>query len=160
MRMADHARVGPQFSDAARILSLYQLWLDDLFPKAKFLDALSMVEKAGHKTTLFKQRRDWIEGEIRSMSTEADDQLVSTPPIGAAAPAADDDDPDGIYTASPHRRSHEQATGSDPHPDEDDMLELLMLEAADTITPKAAVEPEADMFADEESVMAQMGDLL
>lgn len=116
-----------------------------------------MVEKTGHKTALFKQRREWIE-EIRRMSAEGDGGVVSTPPI-STAPADDDDDPDDIYTATPRRRSHEGATGSAPHPDEDDMLESLMLEAADTTSSKAGADPEADMFADEESVMAQMDDL-
>jgi len=113
-----------------------------------------MVEKAGHKTALFKQRQGWIDEEIRSMSAEADDQVVSTPPI-SAAPADDDDDPDGVYTATPHGG----ATSPAPHPDEDDMLESLMLEVADTTSSNAIVDPEADMFADEESAMAQMEDL-
>ncbi|KAI2632902.1 Swi3-domain-containing protein [Xylaria nigripes] len=52
---------GHEFSDAARLLSFYQLWLDDLFPKAKFLDALSMVEKAGHKSILRVKRVEWID---------------------------------------------------------------------------------------------------
>lgn len=42
-------------------MSFYQLWLDDLFPKAKFLDALSMVEKAGHKNQLRLKRIQWID---------------------------------------------------------------------------------------------------
>ncbi|RYP77492.1 hypothetical protein DL771_001065 [Monosporascus sp. 5C6A] len=51
---------GHEFSDAARLLSFYQLWLDDLFPKAKFLDALVMVEKAGHKKHMHMKRMEWI----------------------------------------------------------------------------------------------------
>ncbi|GJC97019.1 chromosome segregation in meiosis protein 3 [Colletotrichum higginsianum] len=51
---------GNEFSDAARLLTFYQLWLDDLFPKAKFLDALAMVEKAGHKKQIALKRMDWI----------------------------------------------------------------------------------------------------
>ncbi|TRX87985.1 hypothetical protein FHL15_011126 [Xylaria flabelliformis] len=52
---------GHEFSDTARLLSFYQLWLDDLFPKAKFLDALSMVEKAGHKNQIRLKRIQWID---------------------------------------------------------------------------------------------------
>jgi replication fork protection complex subunit Csm3/Swi3 len=52
--------VGVQYSDAARLLSFYQLWLDDLFPKAKFLDAAAMVEKLGHKKRIQMMRMDWI----------------------------------------------------------------------------------------------------
>jgi len=49
-----------QYSDAARLLSFYQLWLDDLFPKAKFLDAAAMVEKLGHKKRMHILRMNWI----------------------------------------------------------------------------------------------------
>ncbi|KAH0566291.1 hypothetical protein GP486_000317 [Trichoglossum hirsutum] len=53
---------GHEYSDAARILSLYQLWLDDLYPKAKFADALAMVEKLGHSKKIQIMRKAWIEG--------------------------------------------------------------------------------------------------
>lgn len=67
---------GHEFSDTAKLLSFYQLWLDDLFPKAKFLDALSMVEKAGHKKTLSRKRIQWIEeGRPKPAGLEDDDDL-------------------------------------------------------------------------------------
>lgn len=52
---------GHEFSDAARLLEFYQLWLDDLFPKARFLDALAMVEKVGHKATVRMARQAIID---------------------------------------------------------------------------------------------------
>ncbi|KFY34797.1 hypothetical protein V495_08109, partial [Pseudogymnoascus sp. VKM F-4514 (FW-929)] len=52
---------GHEYGDAERLLGLYQLWLDDLYPKAKFADALKMVEKVGHKKTIAIARRGWIE---------------------------------------------------------------------------------------------------
>ncbi|KAI1296145.1 replication fork protection component Swi3-domain-containing protein [Xylaria venustula] len=65
---------GHEFSDAARLLSFYQLWLDDLFPKAKFTDALSMVEKAGHKNLLRLKRIEWIgEGRSKAAGLDNDD---------------------------------------------------------------------------------------
>ncbi|GAW15660.1 hypothetical protein ANO14919_050790 [Xylariales sp. No.14919] len=65
---------GHEFSDTARLLSFYQLWLDDLFPKAKFIDALAMVEKAGHKSQLRLKRIQWIdEGRPRPAGMENDD---------------------------------------------------------------------------------------
>ncbi|ROV99218.1 hypothetical protein VPNG_08241 [Cytospora leucostoma] len=51
---------GHEWGDASRLMSFYQEWLDDLFPKAKFLDALAMVEKAGHHKMMQKMRLDWI----------------------------------------------------------------------------------------------------
>ncbi|GAB1209570.1 hypothetical protein APSETT445_008351 [Aspergillus pseudonomiae] len=51
------------FSDAARLLQFYQLWLDDLFPRAKFADGLTIIEKLGHHKRLQAMRREWIEEE-------------------------------------------------------------------------------------------------
>lgn len=56
-------RIRVQFSDAARLLNFYQLWLDDLFPRAKFADGLSMIEKLGHSKRLQIMRRTWIDEE-------------------------------------------------------------------------------------------------
>lgn len=52
-----------QFSDAARLLNFYQLWLDDLFPRAKFSDGLAIIEKLGHSKRLQTMRREWIDEE-------------------------------------------------------------------------------------------------
>lgn len=52
---------GHEFTDAARLLTFYQLWLDDLYPRAKFADALQLVEKAGHSKSMQRQRREWID---------------------------------------------------------------------------------------------------
>ncbi|TEY57564.1 hypothetical protein BOTCAL_0213g00070 [Botryotinia calthae] len=69
-KAADHLKFkgkGHEYSDAARLLAFYQLWLDDLFPKAKFADALAMVEKLGHKKMIQSARMDWInEGKPKS----------------------------------------------------------------------------------------------
>ncbi|PHH68135.1 hypothetical protein CDD82_810 [Ophiocordyceps australis] len=73
---------GYEFSDAARLLSFYQLWLDDLFPKARFLDALAMVEKLGHKKTLVVARNEWINQDIFESSNpvaENNDDLALGP---------------------------------------------------------------------------------
>ncbi|KAI1111622.1 replication fork protection component Swi3-domain-containing protein [Nemania sp. NC0429] len=76
---------GHEFSDAARLLSFYQLWLDDLFPKAKFLDALSMVEKAGHKSQLRLKRIEWIgEGRPKLAGFGDDDNNDDDDLFGAA----------------------------------------------------------------------------
>ncbi|RMJ26868.1 hypothetical protein PHISP_02237 [Aspergillus sp. HF37] len=54
---------GHEFSDAARLLNFYQLWLDDLYPRAKFADGLAMIEKLGHSRRLQTMRREWIDEE-------------------------------------------------------------------------------------------------
>lgn len=61
------------------MLKLYQLWLDDLFPKARFLDALAMVEKMGHKRQLQVARMDLInEGQPKSVH---EDSLFDEPAL-------------------------------------------------------------------------------
>ncbi|KAJ5824397.1 hypothetical protein N7447_006737 [Penicillium robsamsonii] len=54
---------GHEFKDAARLLNFYQLWLDDLFPRAKFADGLTMIEKLGHSKRIQAKRREWIDEE-------------------------------------------------------------------------------------------------
>ncbi|KAL6690704.1 replication fork protection component Swi3 domain-containing protein [Trichoderma pleuroticola] len=139
---------GHEFSDASRLLSFYQLWLDDLFPKARFLDALAMVEKAGHKKALVSARSEWINEGRPKASNDDDDELD----IGAVAitedsqvtesaipartqktPERDDiPDDDDLYGATP--RGPARTTNalrpalSNDAPDDDD-LEALMAEA-------------------------------
>lgn len=61
---------------------MYQLWLDDLFPKARFADALAMVEKEGHKTSMHKMRMEWInESKPKDPLDELDGEPV-LPPTG------------------------------------------------------------------------------
>ncbi|KAI1137534.1 Swi3-domain-containing protein [Hypoxylon sp. FL0543] len=120
---------GHEFSDTARLLSFYQLWFDDLFPKAKFLDAAAMAEKAGHKKYIRMKRLEWIEegkprpaamsgdeedlfGELSNQPEERDAAVfpARVAPIfqnqggeKAATPARDDvpDDEEDIYNATP-----------------------------------------------------------
>lgn len=58
----------------ARLLQHYQLWLDELYPRAKFADGLVMIEKLGHKKRLQTMRREWIDEGTprRTMIEEAD----------------------------------------------------------------------------------------
>ena len=44
----------------ARLLNAYQLWLDDLYPRAKFIDGLAIIEKLGHTKRMQTMRREWI----------------------------------------------------------------------------------------------------
>ncbi|OIW30755.1 Swi3-domain-containing protein [Coniochaeta ligniaria NRRL 30616] len=143
---------GHEWSDASKLLSFYQIWLDDLFPKAKFLDALGMVEKAGHKTAMHKARMDWIdEGKPKDKTFDDDGEDTYTAPAPEAAreptriapvferakttaagsqrqrtPEREDlfGDED-IYDATPRAKASRAGGGE---PDEDD-LDALMAEA-------------------------------
>ncbi|OJD13404.1 hypothetical protein AJ78_06138 [Emergomyces pasteurianus Ep9510] len=50
-----------EYSDAMRLLNFYQLWLDDLYPRAKFVDGLAMIEKLGHSKRIQIMRKEWID---------------------------------------------------------------------------------------------------
>lgn len=67
------SRKNEQFSDAARLLNFYQLWLDDLYPRAKFADGLAMIEKLGHSRRLQTMRRQWIDEERPGHRSEDDE---------------------------------------------------------------------------------------
>ena len=69
-----------QYSDASKLLAFYQLWLDDLFPKARFLDALAMVEKMGHKRQMQIARMEWI-NEGRPRTSVHEDSLFDQPAL-------------------------------------------------------------------------------
>lgn len=64
---------GYEFEDAERMLNMFQFWLDDLYPKARFKDALAMVEKAGHKKLLLQARMEWI-NDGKSGARKKDDE--------------------------------------------------------------------------------------
>ncbi|RMZ90144.1 hypothetical protein DV736_g2618, partial [Chaetothyriales sp. CBS 134916] len=52
---------GHEFSDVARLLNFYQLWLDGLYPRAKFADGLQLIEKVGHSKRMNVVRKAWID---------------------------------------------------------------------------------------------------
>ncbi|KAJ0422530.1 replication fork protection component Swi3-domain-containing protein [Aspergillus carlsbadensis] len=66
---------GHEFSDLARLLNFYQLWLDDLFPRAKFADGLAMIERLGHSKRIQTMRRAWIDEE-KPETTDDDDNIL------------------------------------------------------------------------------------
>jgi len=155
---------GHEFSDAARLLSFYQLWLDDLFPKARFLDALAMVEKAGHKKRVMTARNEWI-NEARPRSGADEDEngddarenghagsageadgtdVANDRPERPQTPLQDVPGDDDLYDATPRART---ATRRDV-PEEDD-LDALIAEAegqdsASNRKKQATTEPDED----------------
>lgn len=113
----------PQWGDASRLLSFYQEWLDDLFPKAKFLDALAMVEKAGHNKMMQKMRVDWInEGRPKS---------------SVVADGGDDDEPAG----------EQQGSEEAPAPRQADRIAPIFEKTASRDRPSTP--PPDDLFGDD-----------
>ncbi|KAI9891063.1 MAG: chromosome segregation in meiosis- protein [Vezdaea aestivalis] len=116
---------GHEFSDAQRLLVLYQLWLDDLYPKATFKDALRMVEKLGHTRSMQMKRRAWLDktrvklvddygdsNEKNAVLEGSVDGEVDGPnpvprsiPIRLQTPPTIEDDTD-LYDATPLAKRH------------------------------------------------------
>ena len=92
-----------QFSDAARLLNFYQLWLDDLFPRAKFADGLSIIEKLGHSKRLQTMRREWIDEEKPKLLTSTFQDTLPERNQGIQGSPVD----------NPHRDSNVIGTGAE-----------------------------------------------
>lgn len=127
---------GHEFSDVTRILSLYQLWLDDLYPKAKFADGLAMIEKLGHTKRMQMMRRTWIdEGKPKDrvdaddivFSREEEDAMRQTEQDGNqeqnGIPADNEDFGDGLFV----KDNNADSNMLDDAPAEDD-LDMLLAE--------------------------------
>lgn len=56
---------------------MYQLWLDDLYPRAKFADGLTIIEKLGHTKRMQTMRKQWID-EGKPKGSVEDDRDVSS----------------------------------------------------------------------------------
>lgn len=119
---------------------MYQLWLDDLYPRAKFADALTIIEKEGHKKRMQMMRKEWInESKPRPYQDEVEDEQNADPAPemmrleGAAAengsaeePPRQNSDEGEDSERSGAERGH--ATSSDhlvDEPEEDELDALL-----------------------------------
>ena len=99
----------------ARLLNAYQLWLDDLYPRAKFADGLAIIEKLGHTKRMQTMRREWInEGKPREtlgtsregskgqkLEEEEDQAREMEPGKRRQTPVALVGDEDNLYVATP-----------------------------------------------------------
>jgi len=99
---------GHEFSDASRLLGFYQLWLDDLFPRAKFSDGLNMIEKLGHSKRIQIKRREWISKGRASAHLEDNDNQPSVssserPPLSGDTAANPSDSNSGSEEQAPEK---------------------------------------------------------
>jgi replication fork protection complex subunit Csm3/Swi3 len=90
---------GHEYTDAARLLNFYQLWLDDLYPRAKFSDGLAIIEKLGHLKRMQVMRKEWIDegkpkrhAEEEEVSRPIERKQESAQPQGEEGPASMDMD--------------------------------------------------------------------
>ncbi|KAF2724496.1 Swi3-domain-containing protein [Polychaeton citri CBS 116435] len=122
---------GHEFSDIERLLGLYQLWLDDMFPRAKFRDGLTMIERLGHKKRLQVYRRAWIDESKPTTVREDEERLEDMEMSGTLM----NESGDGIFgnngnAIEDERISEAQReTGLEEAP-EGDELDALMAEGS------------------------------
>lgn len=159
-----------QFSDVAKLMNIYQLWLDDLFPKAKFADGLSIIEKLGHKKQMQVWRKDWIEQDKPKTSVEDDngDMADFVEQESSANNAARVENASSWLEAAANANSaaktsaaagHTEATGtvtqtsmSQEEPEMDELDALLAEETSPGIQSQRR-----DEFADDEEALAELG---
>jgi replication fork protection complex subunit Csm3/Swi3 len=129
-----------QFSDVAWLLGTYQVWLHELYPRAKFADGLIMIEKLGHTKRMQILRSGWID-ESKPKNAEENDPdhenqsltahpgLVTDPSPRKSnlTPDANSSPPDQEVTMDAGANGHKNSdnfedTGA---PDDDELDQLL-----------------------------------
>ncbi|KXS95789.1 hypothetical protein AC578_6442 [Pseudocercospora eumusae] len=134
---------GHEFSDISRLLNTYQLWLDDLYPRAKFRDALTMVEKVGHSKRMQVMRRAWLDGTKPNRRLSPEPEAERDPDFDAMMSGANGDAYEterqnsmpGEGAAGQH--TTEQASKHDGDAPDDDELDALLAESGPTSAPVA-----------------------
>ncbi|KAG9586125.1 Swi3-domain-containing protein, partial [Aureobasidium melanogenum] len=164
---------GHEFSDMARLLNTYQLWLDDLFPKAKFMDGVSMIEKLGHKKRMQMMRREWIQEGKPKPPRDDDEEDFVIPDENAVSENNNahnsEEQPDHVESSElrPEAQSNGGAQGGNNHnpfgeeePDEDELDALLAeSEAVPSQTTKQNnTQPADDQEPDEDELDALMAE--
>lgn len=146
----------------ARLLNAYQLWLDDLYPRAKFADGLAIIEKLGHKKRMQTMRREWInEGKpqerLRSLGEGAEqpadqeklgqDQSWEVELKERPRTPIDDD----LYTATPRSPRNKGTTQGNS-----DTEEFVLGEMIKTVPEKCGSPAREENFDDDEEAMLSL----
>lgn len=133
---------GHEFSDIAKLLNFYQLWLDGLYPRAKFADGLQLIEKVGHSKRMQVMRKEWINenkpGYIRPGTELVESILNADLPAASHAghngqptrgPETSDmpDDEADMFFPSPGKGKPRQTTSTED-PDDDELDALLAMQ--------------------------------
>ncbi|EXJ58794.1 hypothetical protein A1O7_06224 [Cladophialophora yegresii CBS 114405] len=161
---------GHEFSDVAKLLNYYQLWLDDLYPRAKFADALQLVEKVGHSRRMQVMRKEWIdegkpwylrekeakkkaEKEERDREKETEEKYVGDEALVNGA----NNEPRNTGTVGeddslfiPESRSKGAAEDQDAGLPEDDELDALLAQQEGRTTPRRLTAPKRIVEDDSE----------
>lgn len=161
---------GHEFSDVARLLNFYQLWLDGLYPRAKFADGLQLIEKVGHTKRMQVMRKEWIDegkpGYIKPGTELVESILNDEFPIpGHVGPNGQptrtlverepQDNNEGMFFPSPSKTGQQVAIGgADPDDDEFDELDALLAMQENQPIPSAAPSKPGDESEGEDDMDA------
>ncbi|EMC92737.1 hypothetical protein BAUCODRAFT_125714 [Baudoinia panamericana UAMH 10762] len=122
---------GHECSDIGRLLNTYQLWLDDLYPKAKFKDALAMVEKLGHSKRMQVTRKAWIDATKPNRRDDSPERREEYAMSGAldGPPAGNDRQVecgfDSFGDKDDHLSEHQQQIQSGDVPNEAELDDMI-----------------------------------
>lgn len=159
------------------MLNMYQLWLDDLYPRAKFADALAIIEKVGHTKRMQVDRKAWMdEGKAKPATTGDDDDDDDGSEANVPHDVSMQDREEirkeqelegnvaGLQSRSAAQQSKSQLHPAIEEPDEDELDALLADNAApDALVPgplpRQSAPIEDDPFADEMEAMKGMEDM-
>lgn len=117
-------------------MNFYQLWLDDLYPRAKFADGLTIIEKLGHTKRIQTMRKEWIDEEKPRYNDPTDipttrpsdqDGVNASEPqastgLGSRQVGSDAADQD-LFMPDPEAETRPPV--SHPEPDDDELEDLL-----------------------------------
>ena len=123
-----------------RLLNHYQLWMHDVFPKARFRDCIAMTEKVGHVRQVMIMRRQWIEESKPKKPRDEDEDLDL---YGVEALQSIEREQAGEErTQGEGERTKEKTAGDEPLFVDDDLSDFDMDELLGTQKPTEAVEEE------------------
>jgi replication fork protection complex subunit Csm3/Swi3 len=149
-----------QFSDIAWLLGTYQVWLHELYPRAKFEDGLALIEKLGHTKRMQQYRTGWI-NETKHLDQEdlshMDQTLMDPPTPPRESNLTPDIENVDLGAGSDDPPESQQLQGP---PDADEIDQLFAEDAnrnsfTSVSKPNGHVEYEDD-FADEDDIMREL----
>ncbi|KIV84561.1 hypothetical protein PV11_00334 [Exophiala sideris] len=154
---------GYEFNDVAKLLNYYQLWLDNLYPRAKFADGLQLVEKVGHSKRMQVMRKEWIDegkpGYIREklrQKEEEKEKEIDDLYAGDAHASKDatstvqlNEEDDSLFV--PDARGANKTSANEDALPEDDELDALLAEQDNTVrAPQQTSKPAQDLDSEGE----------
>ncbi|KAK5108943.1 hypothetical protein LTR62_007658 [Meristemomyces frigidus] len=113
---------GHEFSDIGRLLGMYQLWSDDMFPKAKFRDGIKMIENLGRGKRMGVMRRSWMDGTKARARESSMERVGNADAPGGSLGSGEHGDGGLAAQAGAH---NDNAGAADDIPGDDELDDLM-----------------------------------